>query len=140
MNKAELILHLSDTCSISKKQAEDVVEEFVRIVTETLQKGGELNIAGFGAFMAKTRKGRMGVNPQNPKEPMQIPSVTVAKFKPGKGLKEALKGGLPAAPTPAAPVAADPTPAPAPMPTPAPIPTPPSAPPAPPAPPAAPTM
>lgn len=133
MNKAELILHFAETCQISKKQAEDVVEEFVRVVTETLQKGGEINIAGFGAFMAKTRKGRMGVNPQNPKEPMQIPSVTVAKFKPGKGLKEALKGGPSAAPAPApaAPATAAPAPAPAPAPTP-------SAPPVPPAPPAAP--
>jgi len=128
MNKAELILHLAEACQISKKQAEDVVEEFVRVVTETLQKGGEVNIAGFGAFLAKTRKGRMGVNPQNPKEPMQIPSVTVAKFKPGKGLKEALKGSPAAAP------------APAPMPAPAPAPMPALEPPAPPAPPAPPTM
>ena len=134
MNKAELILHLSDTCHISKKQAEDVVEEFVRTVTGTLQKGGEVNIAGFGAFMAKTRKGRMGVNPQNPKEPMQIPSVTVAKFKPGKGLKEALKAGPS---TEAAPPAA-PTPAPAPAPSPAPQPPTPPTPPMPPAAPAAP--
>jgi DNA-binding protein HU-beta len=111
MNKAELILHFAETCQISKKQAEDVVEEFVRVVTETLQKGGEVNIAGFGAFLAKTRKGRMGVNPQNPKEPMQIPSVTVAKFKPGKGLKEALKAGPSAAPAPtAAPAPAAPAP------------------------------
>jgi len=33
----------------------------------------------------------MGVNPQNPKEPMKIPSVTVPKFKAGKTLKDALK-------------------------------------------------
>jgi len=55
-----------------QKQAEDMVETFVITVTETLQGGGEVNIAGFGAFMAKTRKGRTGVNPQKPTEKIQI--------------------------------------------------------------------
>lgn len=101
MNKAELIVHLAEACAVTKKQAEDMVETFVKTVTETLQKGGEVNIAGFGAFMAKTRKGRTGVNPQNPTEKIQIPSVTVPKFKAGKGLKDAIKGTKPAAATPA---------------------------------------
>jgi DNA-binding protein HU-beta len=107
MNKAELIGHLADKCGVTKKQAEDMVETFVTTVTETLVGGGEVNIAGFGAFMAKTRKGRTGVNPQNPTEKIQIPSVTVPKFKAGKGLKDALKASgshaAPAAPAPPAP-------------------------------------
>lgn len=110
MNKAELIAHLAETCNVTKKQAEDMVEGFVKTVTETLVGGGEVNIAGFGAFMAKTRKGRTGVNPQNPTEKIQIPSVTVPKFKAGKGLKDALKGKAPMAST-----APSPAPAPAPM-------------------------
>ncbi len=91
MNKAELITHIADEVGVTKKQAEDMVEAYVKIVTETLQKGGEVTIAGFGAFMSKQRKGRTGVNPQNPSEKIQIPSVTVPKFKAGKGLKDALK-------------------------------------------------
>lgn len=91
MNKAELISIVSEKVGVTKKQAEDMVETFVSTVTETLQKGGEVTIAGFGSFMAKQRKGRTGVNPQNPTEKIQIPSVTVPKFKAGKGLKDALK-------------------------------------------------
>jgi nucleoid DNA-binding protein len=41
--------------------------------------------------MAKFRSSRMGVNPQNPSERIQIPAVTIPKFKAGKGLKDALK-------------------------------------------------
>ncbi len=105
MNKAELISLISEKVGVTKKQAEDMVETFVHTVTDTLQKGGEVNIAGFGAFMAKQRKGRTGVNPQNPTEKIQIPSVTVPKFKAGKGLKDALKGPKSAAPvTPPSPV------------------------------------
>lgn len=92
MNKAELITSISEEVGVTKRQAEDVIEAFVKIVTSTLQKGGEVTIAGFGAFMSKQRKGRTGVNPQNPTEKIQIPSVVVPKFKAGKGLKDALKG------------------------------------------------
>lgn len=91
MNKAELISVIAERVGVTKKQAEDMVESFTTIVTETLQHSGEVTIAGFGTFSAKTRKGRTGVNPQNPEEKIQIPSVTVPKFKAGKSLKDALK-------------------------------------------------
>jgi len=103
MNKAELITHLSDKVGVTKKQAEDMVENFVEVVTETLQKGGEVTIAGFGTFSAKVRAGRTGVNPQNPTEKIQIPQVTVPKFKAGKGLKDALKKPAASAPAPSTP-------------------------------------
>ena len=45
--------------------------------------------------MSKRRAGRTGVNPQDPTEKIQIPSVTVPKFKAGKGLKDALKAAQP---------------------------------------------
>lgn len=82
-----------------------MVEAFVDVVTSTLKSGGEVNIAGFGAFMAKTRAARMGVNPQKPTEKIQIGAVTVPKFKAGKGLKDALKHAGAASSAPAAPSA-----------------------------------
>ena len=91
MNKAELVAHLSDRAGLTKKQVEDVVEGFVATVVSTLKSGGEVTIAGFGTFSAKKRAGRTGVNPQKPTEKIQIPAVTVPKFKAGKNLKEALK-------------------------------------------------
>jgi DNA-binding protein HU-beta len=94
MNKAELAQAIADKVGVSKKEAEEMVASFVNIVTTTLTTGGEVTIAGFGAFSAKTRAGRVGVNPQNPTEKIQIPPVTVPKFKAGKGLKDALKGRL----------------------------------------------
>lgn len=93
MNKAELVNQLADKVGLSKKQAVDVVEAFVQITINTLKQGGEVTIAGFGSFSAKKRAGRTGVNPQNPTEKIQIPAVTVPKFKAGKNLKEALKAG-----------------------------------------------
>ncbi len=92
MNKAELAMRIADRLGLSKKVSEDIIETFEDIVTATLVSGGEVTIAGFGTFSARVRQGRMGVNPQRPTEKIQIPSVTVPKFKAGKALKDALKG------------------------------------------------
>ena len=92
MNKVLLAQKLSQEMHIPKKLAEDFIEHFETIVTTSLVNGEEVVIAGFGAFSAKVRAGRLGVNPQNPSEKIQIPSVTVPKFKAGKSLKDALKG------------------------------------------------
>lgn len=91
MNKAELAALIADRLGVSKKMGEDFVAAFEDIVTETLVQGGDVTIAGFGNFSSKVRAGRMGVNPQNPSEKIQIPPVTVPKFKAGKALKDALK-------------------------------------------------
>ena len=91
MNKAELVSKLAEKVGITKKQAEDTIGAFTTMVMDTLKAGGEVTIAGFGNFSAKQRAGRMGVNPQNPKEKIKIPPVIVPKFKAGKGLKDALK-------------------------------------------------
>jgi len=91
MNKAEFAQALSEKLSVSKKEAEDMVNAFVDVVTSTLKSGGEVVLTGFGAFSAKKRAARTGVNPQNPSQKIQIPAVTVPKFKAGKALKDALK-------------------------------------------------
>lgn len=91
MNKAELAYQIAERVGISKTQGDAVVATFVDIVIDTLKKDGEVTIAGFGEFSARTRKGRTGVNPQKPTEKIQIPPVRVAKFKAGKVLKESLK-------------------------------------------------
>lgn len=91
MNKAEVAQALAEKLSVSKKEAEDMVNAFIDLVTETLKKGGEVVLTGFGAFSTKARAARTGVNPQNPSQKIQIAAVTVPKFKAGKALKDALK-------------------------------------------------
>ncbi len=110
MNKAEIISHIAEKVGVTKKQAEDMIECFVDMVTDTLKNGGEVTIAGFGSFMSKVRAGRTGVNPRNTSEKIQIPSVTVPKFKAGKGLKDALKASGVHDSTPPAPPITPPTP------------------------------
>jgi len=92
MNKAGLIEKIAAEVAVTKKQAEDMVEALVGTIISELKAGNEVTLTGFGTFMAKSRHARGGVNPQRPSERIQIPQVTVAKFKTGKTLKDALKG------------------------------------------------
>lgn len=91
MNKAELAERIASKVSLTKKQVEDVLEAFEKETISTLKTGGEVVLTGFGTFSARVRSARIGVNPQKPTEKIQIPQVTVPKFKAGKGLKDALK-------------------------------------------------
>ena len=91
MNKSEFAEKIADKVGVSKGVAEDMIAAFSGVVTETLSSEGEVVLTGFGTFSAKERAARTGVNPQNPTQKIQIPAVTVPKFKAGKALKDALK-------------------------------------------------
>lgn len=91
MNKSQLIETVAIKAGVSKKEAEDVLEAFQNLAIERLKEGKELTLTGFGTFSARERHARMGVNPQNPSERIEIPRVVVPKFKAGKTLKDALK-------------------------------------------------
>lgn len=92
MNKIELIEKLAERAGLTKQAAEHALNTLTEIITELLKDGKEVTITGFGTFSAKFRSARKGVNPQNPKEIIDMPAVTVPKFKAGKALKDALKG------------------------------------------------
>jgi DNA-binding protein HU-beta len=92
MNKASLIERIAAEAAVSKKDSEKMLDSLVKIIIDELKVGNEVTITGFGTFLARTRHARGGVNPQNPDERIEIPEVTVAKFKTGKTLKDALKG------------------------------------------------
>ncbi|MDP2630478.1 MAG: HU family DNA-binding protein [Candidatus Uhrbacteria bacterium] len=89
--KSDLVEHLAGKYELSKRQVEDILEGMLEYITTLLQKGDELTLTGFGTFLAKERKGRVGINPKNPTEKIQIPASTVPRFKAGKGLKDAVK-------------------------------------------------
>ena len=92
MNKAGLIERIAEKVpGLNKKQAESMVDCLINTIIDELKADRKVNIVGFGSFEAKTRHARGGINPQNPTQRIRIPQVTVAKFKTGKTLKDALK-------------------------------------------------
>lgn len=89
MNKAQLITQVAEDAGLSKKDVEKVVNSFVNVVTETLQKGDKVQMVGFGTFEVRERAARKGFNPST-KEEIQIPASKAPVFKAGKGLKDAM--------------------------------------------------
>ncbi len=91
MNKQELIDALAAKLNVGKSEAENILHGFVDVITESLKNGQEVNISGFGSFVVMQRSARMGVNPQNPEQKIQIAATKVPKFRAGKNLKEAVR-------------------------------------------------
>ena len=89
MNKTELIEHIAKHADISKAAATRALEATLTAVKTTLKKGGEVSLVGFGTFAVTKRAGRTGRNPRTG-EPIKIKSAKIAKFRPGKALKDAL--------------------------------------------------
>ena len=90
LKKSDFVEYLVEKLEITKKEGEAIVEAYIDFVTSTLKRGDEFTLTGFGTFLAKMRKGRMGINPKNPTEKVTIPASIVPRFRAGKGLKDAL--------------------------------------------------
>ncbi len=103
MTKAEIIESVHTKVQFSKKEAAEVVELVFDTMKETLEKGEKIKISGFGNFIVRDKKARIGRNPQTGKE-IEIAARRVLTFRPSQVLKSALNtaGGAPA-PTPATP-------------------------------------
>ena len=89
MNKAELIVKVSEETGFSRKDTEKIVNATLDSIINTLAGGDKVQLVGFGAFEVKERAARLGRNPKT-KEEIRIPESRVASFKVGKALKEAV--------------------------------------------------
>ncbi|MBP9593266.1 MAG: HU family DNA-binding protein [Steroidobacteraceae bacterium] len=89
MNKNELVEVVSERTGLARSDAARAVEAVLGTITETLRKGDQVALSGFGTFVAKTRAARTGRNPRTG-EPVAIPASRAPAFKAGKGLKDAL--------------------------------------------------
>ena len=89
MNKGDLAAAVANRTDMSKAAAAEAVDAVFDSITESLARGTEVRILGFGNFVVTRRAASMGRNPQTG-QPMHIAASNQAKFKPGKGLKEAV--------------------------------------------------
>lgn len=89
MNKQDLIRNVADHSGLNKSDAGKAIDAVIDSIISALSSGGEVRLVGFGTFSTSKRKASTGRNPRTG-EPMQIPASTQAKFKAGKGLKDAV--------------------------------------------------
>ena len=89
MNKQELIASMAEKAGLTRAQAQAALDAFVETVVEELKKDGEVRLVGFGTFSAPVRPERK-VRIPTTGEMKMLPAMRVPKFKPGKGLKDAV--------------------------------------------------
>mgnify|MGYP000134933314 FL=1 len=89
MGKAELVLFVAEKAGLSKADATRALDAVLEGITEGLKNEGKVALVGFGTFSAKERAAREGINPLT-KEAIKIPAKTVASFKAGSKLKDAI--------------------------------------------------
>ena len=87
MNKAEFVQEVSGEVGLSKRETQKVVNAIIGTIRDTLATGEKVTLVGFGTFQVMKRKARTGRNPQTGAA-LQIPARRVARFLPGKTLKE----------------------------------------------------
>ncbi len=91
MTKAELVEKIYAKAGLpTKTMAESALDAVIDSLREALVEGESVTFSGFGTFKVAERAERQGRNPRTG-EPMTIAAGRVAKFTPGKLLKESLK-------------------------------------------------
>jgi DNA-binding protein HU-beta len=90
MNKAQLVEAIASKSGLTKKDASAALDAFTATVTEALSNKESVALIGFGTFSVSDRAARDGVNPSTGAK-IKIKATTVAKFKVGAKLKEAVK-------------------------------------------------
>lgn len=96
MTKADLIESVYQKIGFSKKESAEVVEMVFDTIKDTLEHGEKIKISGFGNFVVREKKSRIGRNPQTGEE-IEISARRVLTFKPSQVLKSVLNGEEPVA-------------------------------------------
>ena len=90
INKNDIIEMVSEEAYLSKKDAKAAVDLTFSFIVEALEAGRDVDIANFGAFNIKTRKERVGTNPET-HEKIKIKERKMISFKEAKSLKEKIQ-------------------------------------------------
>jgi integration host factor subunit alpha len=91
LTKADLVQKVYQEHNLTKAQASEAVETFLKIAKNCLENGEDLLVSGFGKFNVKDKKARRGRNPQTGEE-LILAARKVVTFKPSGILREKING------------------------------------------------
>lgn len=93
MTKADIVEALYEKVGFSKKEAADLVELVFDTLKSTLAKGQKVKISGFGNFVVRDKRSRVGRNPQTG-ESIEISARRVLTFRPSQVLRSEVNTSL----------------------------------------------
>lgn len=86
MTKAEIVNEISKTTGVDKAATLQVVESFMEVVKDSLAKGENVYLRGFGSFIIKRRAEKIGrIISRN--ESIVVPAHNIPAFKPANTFK-----------------------------------------------------
>jgi DNA-binding protein HU-beta len=91
MNKKQLAGKVANKMDLTKAEAERIIDAALGAISEALVAGEKVRLVGFGNFLVRSRKGRVGRNPQTG-EKITIGQSKAPAFVPGINLKKSVKG------------------------------------------------
>lgn len=92
LTKMSLVEKICDEVGMTKKESMAAVESLFEIMKSELASGKPVLISGFGKWTVKSKRSRLGRNPQTG-ERMTIDARSVLTFHGSNVLKEAVNSG-----------------------------------------------
>lgn len=90
MIRSELVQQIADeNPGLRVSEVELIVDTIFETILSRLERGGRVELRGFGAFSVRAREARTGRNPRTGAA-VAVPSKNVPYFKAGKELRERL--------------------------------------------------
>ncbi len=90
MTKAEIVSDIAEKTGLEKVEIQVVVEAFMNEVKDSLAKGDNVYLRGFGSFIVKRRAEKTGRNISK-NTTIVIPAHNIPAFKPAKTFVEKVK-------------------------------------------------
>lgn len=92
LTKADLVDAIYETLPFDKQRATEIIEDWIELLKEALERDSKVMISGFGVFEVKSKHARPGRNPQT-NERITLDARKVVKFKASQILRRDLNGG-----------------------------------------------
>ncbi|MCF8367566.1 MAG: integration host factor subunit beta [Bacteroidales bacterium] len=93
MTKAEIVAEISNKTGIEKVTVQHTVEAFMESVKNSMAKGENVYLRGFGSFVIKKRAEKTGRNISK-NTTIIIPAHNIPAFKPAKTFVNDIKGSV----------------------------------------------
>jgi DNA-binding protein HU-beta len=90
MNKADLASEIAKKTKLSKAKSWETLNATFDSIKAALKKGQKVSLIGFGSFLVRQRKARMGRNPKTGAT-IQIKARKVPAFSAGADLKKTVR-------------------------------------------------
>ena len=91
MTKTELVAAVAEQSGFTKKDVTAAIEAMTTVITNELENGGEVKLAGIGTFSVTETAARTCRNPKTG-ETVEVEAGRKPKFKASTTLKKAVNG------------------------------------------------